>query len=98
MKFRNLAVGFALAVLAGLGATGPATAGDQMPFHGRLAGDVTDPELDPPVVFPYRSVLVEATGQATQMGRFTLEFPTSWTSGTAPPSGPPRSRRPTATR
>ena len=75
MKFRSLTTGFALAVVAVLGASGPAAAGDLVPFHGRLVGDVTNPPLDPPVVFPHLSVLVEATGQATRLGRFTLEFP-----------------------
>ena len=42
-----------------------------MPFHGRLEGDVTNIPLDP----PFASVLVEGTGQAAHLGRFTFEFP-----------------------
>jgi hypothetical protein len=45
--------------------------GEQVPFKGRLEGDVTRTPLDPPFV----AVLVEATGNATHLGRFTLEIP-----------------------
>lgn len=50
---------------------GPAAAGDQVPFRGRLAGTVTVTPLNPPVA----SVLIEATGNATLLGRYTLEVP-----------------------
>jgi hypothetical protein len=43
----------------------------EVPFKGRLEGTVTMTPLAPPFV----SVLVEATGNATQLGQFTLEIP-----------------------
>src|SRR3954447_16332933 len=71
MKFRSSAAGLALAVVAVLGLAGPVAAGDQVPFHGRLAGGVANIPLDP----PFASVLVEGTGRAAHLGRFTFEFP-----------------------
>jgi hypothetical protein len=65
------ATGLALAALAVLGLTGPAAAGDQVPFKGSLDGVVTITPLPPPFV----SVLVNATGNATQLGQFTLAIP-----------------------
>src|SRR5205807_4723424 len=62
---------FALAALAVLGLAGPVAAGEQVPFKGSLEGDVTITPLAPPFV----SVLVEATGQATHLGKFTLDIP-----------------------
>jgi len=49
----------------------PVTAGDQVTFKGRLEGTVTVNPLDPPLA----SVLIEATGNGSQLGRFTLEIP-----------------------
>jgi len=64
-------IAFALAALAALGLAGPVAAGEQVPFKGSLEGDVTITPLAPPFV----SVLVEATGQATHLGKFTLDIP-----------------------
>jgi hypothetical protein len=50
---------------------GPVAAGDQVTLKGRLDGTVTVTPLDPPLA----SVLIEATGNASQLGRFTLEIP-----------------------
>ena len=50
---------------------GPVTAADEVPFRGSLAGVVTITPLEP----PFASVLIEATGNATQLGRFTVEVP-----------------------
>jgi hypothetical protein len=50
---------------------GPVAAGDQVTFKGRLEGTVTVTPLDPPLA----SVLIEATGNASQLGSFTLEIP-----------------------
>ena len=61
---------FALLALV-LALAGPVAADDQMTFRGRLDGTVTVTPLDPPLA----SVLIEATGNATQLGRFTLEVP-----------------------
>lgn len=49
----------------------PVAASDSVVFRGRLSGTATVTQLDPPMA----SVLVEASGNATQLGRYTLEFP-----------------------
>ena len=71
MKRHSFAASIALAVLAVLGLAGPALAQQQVPFKGSLAGVVTISPLTP----PYVSVLVNATGNATQLGQFTLAIP-----------------------
>jgi hypothetical protein len=70
MKHFHSPTGLLAAVLAVLSVAGPAAAGDQVPFKGSLKGDVTR-ILDPPLVY----VDVQATGKATELGRFTLEIP-----------------------
>jgi hypothetical protein len=50
---------------------GPVAASDEVAFRGRLAGTVTVTPLDPPLA----SVLIEATGTASQLGSFTLDVP-----------------------
>jgi hypothetical protein len=49
----------------------PVGATDEVTFKGRLAGTVAVTPLDPPLA----SVLIEATGNATQLGTFTLQVP-----------------------
>src|SRR4051812_46914986 len=71
MKRHSPAAGLALAALVILGFAGPAAAGEQVPFKGRFEGVVTITPLAPPFV----SVLVEATGNATHLGRFALAIP-----------------------
>jgi len=60
----------ALAALAVLRHTGPAVAGEQVPFKGSLDGVVTITGT-PPIV----SVLVNASGNATHLGKFSLVIP-----------------------
>jgi hypothetical protein len=60
----------ALAIMATLGPVGSVSAGENVPFHGRLQGDVTR-TLEPPLVL----VHVDAAGNGTHLGRFTLEIP-----------------------
>ena len=62
---------FAVAALAVLCLAGPAAAQEQVPFKGNLEGDVTVTPLPP----PYVQVDVDATGNATQLGLFTLDIP-----------------------
>ena len=58
----------ALTSLAVVLFVGRATAGEQVPFNGTLAGDVTHTPVDAQT----NAVLVEATGTATQMGQFAM--------------------------
>ena len=71
MKRYRFAAGLALAVVVVLGLTGPVAAGKQVPFKGSFEGDVTVTPLTP----PYLQVDVDATGNATHLGRFTLDIP-----------------------
>jgi hypothetical protein len=66
----SLAASLTLAV-AVLGLAGPVAAEEQVPFRGRLEGDVTVTPLEP----PYVQVDVDATGNATHLGRFALAIP-----------------------
>ena len=61
----------ALAVAALLGLASPASAGEAVPFKGSLDGDVTHTSVDAQT----DAVLVEATGAATQLGRFAVSVP-----------------------
>jgi hypothetical protein len=70
MKCYRSAVSLALAVVAVLGLAGPAAAGEQVPFQGTLEGEVSRTP-DPPFVV----VDVNAQGNATHLGRFTLDIP-----------------------
>ena len=58
-------------VLLAVAPVSPVAAADEVPFRGRLDGTVTVTPLSPPIV----SVLIEASGNATLLGRFTLEIP-----------------------
>ena len=71
MKRYRLVASLALAVLGALALAGPVAAGEQVPFKGRLGGDVTVTPLAPPLL----QVDVEATGKATHLGQFTLDIP-----------------------
>jgi hypothetical protein len=70
MKRYRCAASLALAVVTVLGLAGPAAAGEQVPFRGTLEGEVTRTPAPPFVL-----VDVDATGNATQLGRFTLDIP-----------------------
>jgi hypothetical protein len=69
-RFRSKA-NIALSILAVLSLAGPAAAREQVPFKGSLEGDVTVTPLVPPFVMAD----VEATGNATHLGKFTLDIP-----------------------
>ena len=71
MKRFSSAAGIALGVVIVLGLAGPVAAGEQVPFKGSLDGDVTRGAVH----FPFVDVLVEGTGNATQLGKFTFVFP-----------------------
>jgi hypothetical protein len=71
MKRYSSAASLSLAVLVVLGLAGSAPAQEQVPFKGSFEGNVTVTPLAPPFVM----VDVEATGNATQLGLFTLDIP-----------------------
>ena len=50
---------------------GPVSAGDQVPFRGSMSGTATTTPIDPPIA----AVLLETSGTASHLGRFTLEAP-----------------------
>ena len=70
-----------LAALAALGLASSAAAGEQVPFKGSLSGVVTHMPLD----LQHDLADVDATGNATQLGQFTLDIPhvVDHTNGTA---------------
>src|SRR5438445_13180165 len=73
MKRHSFAASLVLAVLAALGLAGPVAAGEQVPFKGSFAGVVcvtVDP-INPAIL----TVAVNATGNATELGQFTLAIP-----------------------
>jgi hypothetical protein len=72
MRYRNFAAGLALAFVSVLVFASPGAAKEQLPFKGQLElgrGIVTP--LTPPIV----SVEIEGTGNATQLGHFTVSVP-----------------------
>ena len=81
-RFR-CAAGLALAILV-VGLARPALAGIPLPFRGSLEGlHVSRTPLAPPRFFD----VFEATGQATQLGRFELVIETIVDFGTRPVTG-----------
>lgn len=64
----SVTAGLALAVVVVLGLSSPVTAGEQVPFKGGFEGVDTATLLIPPFV----AVEVTATGNATQLGKFTM--------------------------
>jgi hypothetical protein len=65
MRAAVMAIGLLLTLAA------PVAANEQVPFRGSLEGTVTVTPLDPPLA----SVVIEGGGNATQLGRFTVEIP-----------------------
>src|SRR5437764_843272 len=61
----------------------PVGAGEQVPFRGSLDGVVTRGPISPPFV----PVLVEGTGHAAHLGRFTFSFPHLVNTSTGTASG-----------
>ena len=76
MKRHSSAASLALAVLAVLGLTGPVAAGERVPFKGSFEGvAIVTPAPTTPGFARSVSAAVDATGNATQLGRFTLDIP-----------------------
>ena len=70
MKRHTSALGLALAALTLLVLACPVAAGQQVPFHGSLAGVFTITATS-----PFADVSANLTGNATHLGRFTLALP-----------------------
>jgi hypothetical protein len=68
MRQFRCAASLALAIVAVLGLTGPAAAGEQVPLKGGYEGEDVGTPLAPPFV----SAEVTATGNAAHLGRFTF--------------------------
>jgi hypothetical protein len=71
MKSQSFVASLTLAVVAVLGLASLPAAGEEVPFKGRLEGIATSIVDEPPL----RHVLLEGTGKATQLGKFTFAFP-----------------------
>jgi hypothetical protein len=73
MKCHSFAASLVLAVLAALGLAGPVAAGEQVPFKGSFEGiaTITGRTGNPPLV----TAAVDATGNGTELGQFTLSIP-----------------------
>jgi hypothetical protein len=69
IRFRS-PVSLALTFVVVFALGGLASAGDQVPFNGTLQGDVTRTPAPPLVLAD-----INATGNATHLGRFTLDVP-----------------------
>jgi hypothetical protein len=72
----------ALAVLAVMGLAGPAAAGEQVPFRGRLEGSYTRT-----TIFPFAHIELNGRGQATQLGQFAFYMPHDVDLSAIPPGG-----------
>lgn len=68
MKRHSSATRIALAVMVVLGLIGPTAAGEQVPFNGSYEGE----DIATPLAPSSQSVKVAATGNATQLGKFTF--------------------------
>ncbi len=64
MKRRVSAAQLVLTLIGMLSVAGPVSAAQQVPFNGRLRGDVSISPLDPPFAF----VLIEAAGARPNWG------------------------------
>src|SRR5262245_53536125 len=68
MNKRLLRVGIMAAILVGSVVLGAARADEQSPFKGVTKGAISMTGFS----FPYATFSTEGTGQATQLGRFTI--------------------------
>jgi hypothetical protein len=81
---RSFAASVALAIVVVAGLTGPALAGEPLPFKGSLEGrHVSRTPLEAPLVFD----VFEVAGQATQLGQFELVIEVVVDFGTRPVTG-----------
>ena len=68
---RNASIVFGLIAALATAFAGPVAAKELVPFRGEMSGTATVTPIAPPIV----SVLLETSGQASQLGRFTLVAP-----------------------
>jgi|SRR4051812_11518234 hypothetical protein len=73
MKRHCFFASVALALLSSVGLASPMLAADQVPFKGTLEGSFTVIAVAPPAI----NRQLNATGNATQLGSFTYDFPHS---------------------
>ena len=83
MKCRSFAVRLAVAVLISVGLAHVAAAGELVPFKGTLEGSFTANFLLPPAINRH----LVATGNVTQLGEFTYDFPHSVDRSVMPATG-----------
>jgi hypothetical protein len=74
---------FALATLAVLNSAGQVAGGEQVPFNGTLEGSFTASPAPPPEI----NRQLDASGNATQLGNFTYDFPHSVDRSVMPATG-----------
>ena len=82
MKRHNSAISLGLGLLFLFGLSGSTLASEQVPFKGRLDGVVTITPTPTSL-----DVLIEATGNATHLGNFTLAVPHQVNPGTRTGTG-----------
>ena len=85
MKERWYGFSILVAVVAALGLSGSAKAGEQVPFKGQSSGVVTVVEFDPVAGIAYTHVAGE--GQASHLGHFTVAGDVALTVATGIPKG-----------
>jgi hypothetical protein len=83
MNRRSFTASLALAALALLGLAGSVAADGKVPFKGTLEGSFTVIPVPPPAI----NRVLDATGNATQLGDFTFNFPHSVDRSVMPATG-----------
>jgi hypothetical protein len=73
MKQHFCRISFLVTVLAALALSGPARAGEQVPFQGKESGVLTQAGFS----FPFVTFSVVGEGEASHVGRFTLNGQTA---------------------
>lgn len=71
MNRHAMVVSMVSAIAMAITLAGSIAASSDVPFRGRIEGTVTVTPLTPPMAV----VMIEGTGRATQLGRFTVEVP-----------------------
>jgi hypothetical protein len=83
MRRHNFRASLALAVLSSLGLASSLLAANEVPFKGTLEGSFTVIPVAPPAI----NRQLNATGNATQLGNFSYDFPHSVDRSVTPATG-----------